>query len=399
MANQAFSEAADLMVGAGGIYFRRSDDENQLHFLGNCTEFNITTDVTTVEKYSSMNKKRELMAAVTTQTKASGSIVLNEYNMYNLALGLYGTEGVHVQTGTTLVSEAYTVPSVPGIIELKDADGNRYVNVTDVAVAPASAVLPEAYFTPGNDTWTDANGGTVQVNGTGYTGTSDATFVFRITHSGTPTAGDFDGYTIEAASNALDLSTGSGTYVSMAGTAGSQQLQITVSGVTITFTLTAGDTFDVSNPTIHTFTVKAGMNTFKEGKDFVLEEESIRGGLIKIKKNGAIKAGDTVRISATVPDATYVTVSGSAAGKITGELLFLGDPNQGNALMIEAWKCNIRPDGDLTGLIGDDFGEFTLQLDIMSDYENHPDYPLYKVTKLAENTEGSGKNGVYDPNE
>jgi len=27
------------------------------------------------------------------------------------------------------------------------------------------------------------------------------------------------------------------------------------------------------------------------------------------------------------------------------------------------------------------------------------DYPLYKVTKLAENTEGSGKNGVYDPNE
>ena len=56
-------------------------------------------------------------------------------------------------------------------------------------------------------------------------------------------------------------------------------------------------------------------------------------------------------------------------------------------------------DGDLTGLIGDDFGEFTLQLDIMSDYENHPDYPLYKVTKLAENTEGSGKNGVYDPDE
>ena len=347
-----------------------------------------------------MNKKRELMAAVTTQTKASGSIVLNEYNMYNLALGLYGTEGVHVQTGTTLVSEAYTVPSVPGIIELKDADGNRYVNVTDVAVAPASAVLPEAYFTPGNDTWTDTNGGTVQVNGTGYTGTSDATFVFRITHStGTPTAGDFDGYTIEAASNALDLSTGSGTYVSMTGTAGSQQLQITVSGVTITFTLTAGDTFDVSNPTIHTFTVKAGMNTFKEGKDFVLEEESIRGGLIKIKKGGAIKAGDTVRISATVPDATYVTVSGSAAGRIEGSLLFLGDPNQGNALMIEAWKCNIRPEGDLTGLISDDFGEFTLTLDIMSDYENHPDYPLYKVTKLAENTATTNKNGVYDPNE
>lgn len=384
MANQAFSEAADLMVGAGGIYFRRSDDENQLHFLGNCTEFNITTDVTTVEKYSSMNKKRELMAAVTTQTKASGSIVLNEYNMYNLALGLYGTEGVHVQTGTTLVNESYTVPSVPGIIELKDADGNRYVNVTGVAVAPASAVLPEAKFAPATNvsadglTMTDAAGGQIVLNGTGYTGTSDATFVFRITHSGTPTAGDFDGYTIEAASNALDLTTASGTYVTMTGTAGSTSLTLTVAGVTMTFTLTPADMFTVPSG-IMTFNVTAGMSTFKEGKDFVLEDESIRGGLIKIKKDGAIKAGDTVMISCTIPDASYVTVSGSAAGKITGELLFLGDPNQGNALMIEAWKCNIRPDGDLTGLIGDDFGEFTLQLDIMSDYENHPKHNWVRV--------------------
>lgn len=385
------------MVGAGGIYFERSDDPNKLHFLGNCTQFNVTTDVTTVEKYSSMNKRRELMAAVTTQTKASGSIVLNEYNMYNLALGMYGTEGVHVQQPTQLNSEAYVVPSVPGIIELKDADGNRYMNVTGVAVAPASAILPEAYFTPGVDTKTDTGGGTVQVNGTGYTGTTDATFVFKITRPTTPVTGDLDGYTFEVASNALDMTTASGSFVSMTGTASSQSITVTCAGVNITFTVTAADEFQ--DETLTSFTVKAGTNVYKEGKDYVLEEESIRGGLIKIKKGGAIQAGDTVRITATVPEYTAPTVSGSAAGKITGKLLFLGDPNQGNALMIEAWKCNIKPDGDLTGLIGDDFGEFTLQLDIMSDYENHPDCPLYKVTKLAENTEGSGKSGVYDPNE
>ena len=56
-------------------------------------------------------------------------------------------------------------------------------------------------------------------------------------------------------------------------------------------------------------------------------------------------------------------------------------------------------DGDLTGLIGDDFGEFTLNFNVMSDYENHPYYPLYKVTKLAENTDKANKNGVYDPDE
>ena len=176
MSNQAYSEASDLMVGAGSIYFRRFDDANQLHFLGNVSEFNITTDVTTVEKYSSMNKKRELMASVTTQTQASGSMVLNEYNMYNLALGMYGVENVHQQQGTNLVSTVYNVPSVPGIIELKDADGNRYYNVSNVSVAPLAAIPPSAVFTStGTATDTDVNGGQLSVNGAGYTGTNNAT--------------------------------------------------------------------------------------------------------------------------------------------------------------------------------------------------------------------------------
>lgn len=366
--------------------------------MGNCTQFNVTTDVTTVEKYSSMNKKRELMAAVTTQTKASGSIVLNEYNMYNLALGLYGTEGVFIQQATQLTSEPYVVPSVPGIVELKDADGNRYMNVTGVAVAPASAVLPEAKFANNTTSYIpDATaGGTITVNGTGYTGTTTNTYVIAINVAPTA-AGDLDGLEVAVASNVLDMQMNNG--VTGSGSSTLTTLSLTIDGITVDFTVGAGDTFATTGTNYITFTATPGVNTYKEGKDYVIEEESIRGGLIKIKKGGSIQAGDTVRVTATVPEMNAVTVSGSAAGKITGELLFVGDPNQGNALMIEAWKCNIRPDGDLTGLIGDDFGEFTLQLDIMSDYENHPDYPLYKVTKLAENTEGSGKNGVYDPDE
>ena len=44
MANQAFSQAEDLMVGAGELYFQRDDDPNGLHHLGNVGEFNITND-------------------------------------------------------------------------------------------------------------------------------------------------------------------------------------------------------------------------------------------------------------------------------------------------------------------------------------------------------------------
>ena len=82
MSNQAFSQAADLMVGAGEFYFQRDDDVNGLHHLGNVDEFNITNDVTTVEKNSSMNRKRELMASVTTAVAASASLTF-EFGVYS----------------------------------------------------------------------------------------------------------------------------------------------------------------------------------------------------------------------------------------------------------------------------------------------------------------------------
>lgn len=386
-----------LMVGAGSIYFKRFDDDNQLHFLGNVSEFNITTDVTTVEKYSSMNKKRELMASVTTQTQASGSMVLNEFNMYNLAIGMYGIENVHQQVGTTLVSTAYTVPSVPGIIELRDADGNRYYNVSNVSVAPLSAIPPSAVFTStGTATDTDANGGQLSVNAGGYTGTTNATIYYTIVTANTA-AGDLDGFEVRLATSALALNTAMA--VNIVATAGTTSLVATVAGVDVTFTVGAGDSFTAMNGNIATIDVTAGITVYELNKDYTADDIDLRAGLIKIRPNSRIQEGSTVSINATVPKEDFITVSGAVAGKVEGELLFVGDPNQGNAITIEAWKCSLRPDGDLSGLISDDFGEFTINFNIMSDYENHYDYPLYKVTKVAESVYKANSYGKYDPNE
>lgn len=330
-----------LMVGAGSIYFRRFDDANQLHFLGNVSEFNITTDVTTVEKYSSMNKKRELMASVTTQTQASGSMVLNEYNMYNLALGMYGVENVHQQAGTTLVSTAYTVPSVPGIIELRDADGNRYYNVSNVSVAPLSAIPPSAVFTStGTATDTDANGGQLSVNAGGYTGTTNTTIYYTIVTANTA-AGDLDGFEVRLATSALALNTAMA--VNIVATAGTTSLVATVAGVDVTFTLGATDSFTAMNGNIATINVTAGITVYELNKDYTADDIDLRAGLIKVRPNSRIKEGQTVSINATIPAEDYITVSGAVAGKVEGELLFVGDPNQGNAITIEAWKCSLRP--------------------------------------------------------
>ena len=142
MSNQAQSLASDLMVGAGEVWFNRksaSEDSSGFHHLGNVDEFNITVDVTKVEKNSSMNKKRTLMSSVTTAVKPCASLTLTEYNPYDLALGLYGEEAITKQEAVTLKDEQYTLASVPGIITLTDVDGNRYYDVKDIVVKPDCA--------------------------------------------------------------------------------------------------------------------------------------------------------------------------------------------------------------------------------------------------------------------
>ena len=174
MANQAYSEAKDLAVGAGELYFHRSDDANGFHHMGDAQDFNITTDTTKIEHNSSMNKARELMDSAVTATKVSAKVKLFEYNPYNVALGLYGTENVKHQAAVTLTDEEYTVASVPGIIQLKDADGNRYLNVTGVTMRPKVAIPATVVFNgTTSGTHTDTLGGTLKVSIGTFAGTSD----------------------------------------------------------------------------------------------------------------------------------------------------------------------------------------------------------------------------------
>ena len=178
MSNQAQSLASDLMVGAGEVWFNRksaSKDSNGFHHLGNVDEFNITVDVTTVEKNSSMNKKRTLMATVTTAVKPSASLTLTEYNPYDLALGLYGEEAITHQEKATLTDEQYTLASVPGIITLTDADGNRYYDVKDIVVKPngvgsttATVKTAPSSMTFTGSTLTDTEGGKIKIDTTAY---------------------------------------------------------------------------------------------------------------------------------------------------------------------------------------------------------------------------------------
>lgn len=410
MSNQAYSVSEDLMVGAGVLYFKREGDENGWHHLGNVDEFNITNDIEKIDKNSSMNKKRELMASVVTSIKPTASITMTEYNPYNLALGLYGTEGVYHQAGVTLTNEPYVVPSTPGVITLVDANGNRYMDVRNITLAP-SATIPATFkginvgpatstmsittTTSTDDTFTDILGGTLRLATGTWTGTSDVDVYLTIDTAPT-VAGDLNGLVLKVQEGIA----GTVQTFAVSTTTLTQTFNL-ASGAQIVATVTASDSFTATGTTnpITGMQAKlvAALTTYVADKDYTVDAQESRAGVIKIKPNGRINAGDTVLVNAIIPEKSYPTVSGGNAGDIAGELLFIGDPNIGGMYNIEGWKVKVTPDGDLTGLIGTEFGTFTLNVDFLSDYENHPDYPYYRATMIGRADGSNVTSGEYDP--
>lgn len=406
MANQCSSLSSDLMVGAGEVWFKRSDDANGWHTLGNCDEMNITVDVTKVEKNSSLNRKRTLMQSVVTAVKPTTTITLTEYNAYNMALGLYGTEAITHIAEKDVVDELYTVASVPGIITLVDADGNRVFNAKNIVIKPESAIPAMASFvsvpsslgtlattTNKNDTITDTAGGKLTINAGTYSAPTD-TRIFMTIKTAPTSSGDLNGMEIEVKEGVAGIA--------QSFTVSSTKLTDTftlTSGATITATVTSGDTFTKTSAgaTIEA-KVEASTTTYTKGRDYFYDEQNASAGVIKFNTGSAISAGDKVKVSYHVDEADLLNVSLADAGDIEGEFLYVGDNNSGPNYVIEGWRVKVSPSGDLSGLIGTDFGSFQLTVDFLDDSEHHSDFPFARVTATSRSGDTSeAKAGTYHP--
>ena len=406
MANQCSSLSSDLMVGAGEVWFKRSDDANGWHTLGNCDEMNITVDVTKVEKNSSMNRKRTLMQSVVTAVKPTTTITLTEYNAYNMALGLYGTEAVTHIDEKDVVDELYTVVSVPGIITLVDADGNRVFNAKNIIVKPESAIPAMASFVSvpsslgtvattasKDDTLTDTAGGKLTINAGTYSASTD-TRIFMTIKTAPTSSGDLNGMEIEVKEGVAGIA---------------QSFTVSSTKLTDTFTLTSGATITATVTSSDTFTkttvgatieakVEASTTEYTKGRDFFYDEQSASAGVIKFNIGSAISAGDKVKVSYHIDEANLINVSLADAGDIEGEFLYIGDNNSGPNYTIEGWRVKVSPSGELSGLIGTDFGSFQLQVDFLDDSEHHSDFPFARVTATSRSGDASeAKAGTYHP--
>ncbi|WP_371380903.1 hypothetical protein [Sporomusa aerivorans] len=353
----------NLLLGAGPIYFDRLDDDGNstgLRNIGSTDDFKFKTEVTKVTKKSSLDKARRTYAEAVKEIGATGSITMTEFDPANLALALYGEEGVITQEAQEITDEVYTV-------KLGQAIQLPYYKVKDVVVEPLEAtgpVIGEAASYAVTGTGTVTSGGT-------YTGTTTGTYYVAITAANT-TAGDISGCKFKWRKSLT------GVYSEEIEATG--EAQELAEGVTATLTVATGKSFAVND--IYSIAVTPASGAYTLGKDYKVPTIEARGGLITFPTTSSIEDGAQVKISYSVPAATFPKVSGATVSSVEGMLLFLGDPSHGPTYNGEFWHVSITPNGEI-GMISDDFATFGIDFTCLDDSENHPDDPLYRLVKLA----------------
>ncbi|WP_371374382.1 hypothetical protein [Sporomusa aerivorans] len=353
----------NLLLGAGPIYFDRFDDDGNstgLRNIGSTDDFKFKTEVTKVTKKSSLDKARRTYAEAVKEIGATGSITMTEFDPANLALALYGEEGVITQEAQEITDEVYTV-------KLGQAIQLPYYKVKDVVVEPLEAtgpVIGEAASYAVTGTGTVASGGT-------YTGTTTGTYYIAITAVNT-TAGNISGCKFKWRKSLT------GVYSEEIEATG--EAQDLVEGVTVTLTVASGKSFAAND--IYSIAVTPSSGAYTLGKDYKVPTIEARGGLITFPTTSSIEDESQVKISYSVPAATFPKVSGATVSSVEGMLLFLGDPSHGPTYNGEFWHVSITPNGEI-GMISDDFATFGIDFTCLDDSENHPDDPLYRLVKLS----------------
>ncbi|EGO65612.1 hypothetical protein [Acetonema longum] len=100
----------NLLLGAGQVLFNRFDasgNKTGLRHLGNIPKFNLKTEVEKITKKSSMNASRSTYDEAVKETKISADLDLEEFDPANVALALFGEEGIISQKAAEVAGEVH----------------------------------------------------------------------------------------------------------------------------------------------------------------------------------------------------------------------------------------------------------------------------------------------------
>lgn len=106
-------------------------------------------------------------------------------------------------------------------------------------------------------------------------------------------------------------------------------------------------------------------------------------GRIYIVEGGTIADGTDIAVDYSYGADTSPIVNPMTKLRQTGKIRYIGAPAQGPTYEYEFWKVDLRPDGGI-GLIGDDYGTWSLRGSVIKDTAGHPTCPYYRIIKRAD---------------
>jgi hypothetical protein len=315
----------NILYGKGRLYFKPTG-ESYID-CGEVPNFEMNFDLTKVDYYSNRAGTRNKVLSFISEKKVVANFNFEEFAPELLNLGLLG-DGV-------------------------------------VSGSQAAAVIDAVETTTAEDQFVDL-------------GKHDLSYL-KVSH-GAVTSGPFDagetvtGGTSSATGKVAWMATGHLELVDITGTFQvGETLTGGTSGATATSTVVETITDDIVVTDAATATAR-----YVKGTDYSVDNF---GGLLRELSGGSI-AANTCYVSANCSARTTKAVRMLASSAITGELLFIGEPDQGPKYRIQAWTVSLSISGAV-GFISDDPAQMPIEAEILADTSGHASEPYARITETA----------------
>ncbi len=153
----------------------------------------------------------------------------------------------------------------------------------------------------------------------------------------------------------------------------------TVTGAKGRFFRTANRNLDMATANVPVLTQTQGgsVATLVSGTDYVVSDPVM--GMIYIPVGSSIIDSAAVSITYHTLLGSNDHVAGATVPFQQGHIVFDPDPVDGQKIGCDIWRVNLNPNGNV-GLIADDYGNWTLDGNILDDTANHPSAPFYDFT-------------------
>lgn len=140
--------------------------------------------------------------------------------------------------------------------------------------------------------------------------------------------------------------------------------------------------YDLANRNVTAFTSLTQMpsTVLTLGTDYTVD--LVRGRIYLLPTSTVITPGAVLEADYTYGAYTYNTISVASQGTVEAYVRFIGNPIKGPTYEAEYWHVSFTPTGSLA-FIADDFGNWTLEGEVIADPVNHPTLPIGRLIQTA----------------